>query len=247
MRRPGVLFAAAIASVVLSLSACSSPDGERTIDVYAASSLTEAFSILEERFEADHPGVDVRLNLAGSNALLRQILDGGEADVYAPASVTLIDDLLGEIDGETRGTVYASNRLTLVVPVGDAAESVGGAEDLAGDDVLVARCATGVPCGDATDRYLDDAGLTLGRSTDEANVRAVLLKVASGEVDAGFVYTTDARARAADVNELPLDEAPNVDLGVVVLSEDADSLAFGQYVLSDDAADVLRDLGFAVP
>ena len=247
MRLPWVRLAATIGTAALFATACSTPDDDRTIDVYAASSLTDAFSALEESFEADNPGVDVRLNLAGSNALLRQILDGDRAHVYAPASVTLIDDLVTELGDGLRGTVYASNRLTLVVPGDREAGPVVDVGDVAEGDVLVARCASGVPCGDATDRYLNESGLALDRSTDEPNVRAVLLKVASGEVDAGFVYLTDAIARTAEVKQIELDNAPTVDLGVVVLSDDADAQAFGDYVLSDDAAEVLRTLGFSVP
>lgn len=244
MRPRPCIVAIAVASSLIA-AACSSSSQE-TLDVYAASSLTDAFGMLEESFEADNPGVDVRLNLAGSNALLRQIDEGADAGVYAPADVTFMDDLRDRVFGDIE--VYASNRLTLVVPADDdAVREVRSPADLARSDVLVARCAPGVPCGDATDRYLFGAGLTIGRATDEPNVRAVLLKVVRGEADAGFVYTTDAMVSSADLTEIPLDNAPTVDLAVAVLSEDPIAAAFARHVHSPDGAEVFRTLGFAVP
>lgn len=238
-------IAVAVLAALLGLGACSSDD-DRTVDVYAASSLTEAYQTLEERFEAENPDVDVRLNLAGSNALQRQILDGAGAHVFAPADVTLIDGILDLLADDA--SVYASNQLTLIVPTDDDGDAaVTSTTELADDGLLVARCAPGVPCGDATDRYLSDTELSIGRSTDEPNVRSVLLKVANGEADAGFVYRTDAEARADAVTEIVLTDAPTVDLAVAVLSDDDDARAFADFVLSDEAADVFRSFGFVVP
>ena len=57
-----------------------------TLTVLAAASLTETFNALEKRFESDHPGVDVKLNYAGSSDLAQQIVNGAPADVFAAAS-----------------------------------------------------------------------------------------------------------------------------------------------------------------
>ncbi|MDH3681336.1 MAG: molybdate ABC transporter substrate-binding protein [Acidimicrobiia bacterium] len=232
-----------VAAALIVVAACSTPT-DTTVDVYAASSLTDAFGQLETSFEAENPGVDIRLNLAGSNALQRQILDGAGADVFAPADLGLLDGVADHVVGE--GAVYASNRLTMVVPAG-VDGPVRSPADLTVAGVLVARCAAGVPCGDATDRYLATSGLSLAQSTDEPNVRAVLLKVARGEADAGFVYATDALVRPADVAEIALPGAPTVDLAVALLSDDADAEAFARYVTSAAAGDIFRNLGFVVP
>jgi molybdate transport system substrate-binding protein len=217
-----------------------------TLDVYAASSLTDAFGELEANYEAANPGVDVRLNLAGSSALRRQIEEGAPADVYAPADPALLDGLSGTIVGDVH--VYATNQLTLVVPADPASgPTVDDPGDVADEAVLVARCAVGVPCGDATEHFLAEAGLEVGRSTEEPNVRSVLLKVVSGEADAGFVYTTDAQARAEEVAEIPLVEPPSVELAVAALSDDDHARGFARYVASDEAADVFLSLGFGTP
>lgn len=235
------------AGVLATGGGCADDTADETmLDVYAASSLTDAFGELEAAYEAANPGVDVRLNLAGSSALLRQIEEGASVGVYAPADPALLDSLTPTIVGAVR--TYATNELTLVVPAemtGD--DAIDDPRELADDSVLVARCAIGVPCGDATERYLTDAGLTIGRSTDEANVRSVLLKVVSGEADAGFVYTTDALARADEVTSIPLVDAPIVQLAVVALSEDDHALSFAAYVASDEAAEIFAALGFGGP
>ncbi|MEL7157676.1 MAG: molybdate ABC transporter substrate-binding protein [Actinomycetota bacterium] len=220
---------------------CSSDRGA-VLDVYAASSLTDAFAAIEIAFEADHPTIDVRLNLAGSSTLQRQILDGADADVFAPADVALLAPFLDPGDAE----IYAHNTLTLVVPADDEQRRVDQPADLARADVLTARCAAGVPCGEAAIAYLAAAGIEPGRVTEEPNVRAVLTKVARGEADAGLVYVTDA-ALNGDVAEIPLGQAPTVSYAVAVLSENPAAATFAAFVHSPAGAEVLRDQGFTVP
>jgi molybdate transport system substrate-binding protein len=216
-----------------------------TVDVFAASSLTDAFTEFEERFEAAHPDIDIRLNLAGSDTLRRQIDDGADVDVYAPASPELFDGL----DAEPRA--YASNQLEVVV----SAENDAGDLTRAGafDGLFVARCAAGVPCGEAADRLIETLGLDLGGATvtSEANVRAVLSKVSLGEADVGLVYRTDAIAGGDNIRITGL-TAPeaSVTLAIATLGDADDSPAgtaaaqFLDFVLSDEATDVLTALGF---
>ncbi len=63
-----------------------------TVDVYAGSSLTNVLQSAEPIFEERNEGVDIRLNLGGSNALSRHIVDGGGADVFIPADDDVLDD-----------------------------------------------------------------------------------------------------------------------------------------------------------
>ena len=87
MVRQAALTILAVGAAV-AITSCASSE-RSVVDVYAASSLTDAFTTLEAEFEAAHPDVDIRLNLAGSNALQRQILDGADADIFAPADPDL--------------------------------------------------------------------------------------------------------------------------------------------------------------
>lgn len=237
------ILAAALGAAALVPSACSGADDDAVIDVYAASSLTDAFTELEAAFEAANPDYDVRLNLAGSNALQRQILDGAEAEVFAPADTALLAAVIG---ADATVSVYATNTLTLVVPTeSGVGQQVRSVDDLDRPGVLVARCAAGVPCGDATEQWLAAGGQQLGQTSDESNVRAVLSKVRRGEADAGFVYATDARAAADEVTEIPLEPAVETTYGIAAVAADhAGAEAFVAFVTSPTAAAILDELGF---
>ena len=102
------------AASCLLLAACSSSSGS-TLSVFAASSLTDAFTELERGFEAEHKGVDVQLSFAGSQILRLQIEQGAPADVFASANArhmaALVED--GTIADDE---VFATNELVAIVP-----------------------------------------------------------------------------------------------------------------------------------
>ncbi len=227
----------------------------QTVDVFAASSLTDAFTEFESRYEEANPGVDVRLNLAGSNTLLRQLVDGAPADVFAPADASLLSnpDLL-EQHPQIVSTIFAGNTLVAIVPTESDLTTI---EDLFQPGLILARCADGVPCGAATNQWLDRQDADLGQSSMEANVRSVLTKVRLGEADGGFVYRTDALAASEEVRVIELDvddhPAPTVSLGIATLTNSNDGPAndlandFVQFVLSETGVEVLSELGFDHP
>lgn len=228
-----------LAAAALAAAACS--DDTITVDVFAASSLTDAFTELEERYEAANPGVDIRLNLAGSDTLRRQIDDGANADVFAPADVELFDGL------DTQPAIYASNQLLIVVPAGRNLVTQR-IQDNDLDDLVVAQCAAGVPCGDAAEILVEEFALDLTSAvvTSEPNVRAVLSKVLLGEADLGFVYRSDARSAEGEVIWLAPDiPEASVTLGVAVLDDAADhARGFVDFVVDPSNRDVFDSLGF---
>ncbi len=232
-----------VVAVALATVGCLGDDGRRTIDVYAASSLADIMELVETGYEEDNPEVDIRMNLAGTNALVRQINSGADAAILVAADASFLTDLIDE--PVTAPQPLATNELTLVVPADNPA-SIDGPEDLAGDGVLTARCATGVPCGAATDHFLEANGLAIGRSTDEANVRSVLAKVSTGEVDAGFVYRTDAAA-TDDVRELPLTDPPQVTITMAQLGDDTVITDLAAHLTSPEVAELFTRLGFGPP
>ena len=121
--------------------------------------------------------------------------------------------------------------------------------DLAVGDVLFAVCVETAPCGDAARRLLELADVTVEAVTEEDNVKGVLTKVVAGEVDAGLVYASDARAAGDDVTVVPVegaDEVVNVD-PIAVLAESEHPEAASDWVdlvLSERGATLLADLGF---
>lgn len=238
-----LLFILALVPGPAGMVVACSDGGRRPINVYAASSLVDIMTEVEDRYEAEHSEIDIRMNLAGTNALIRQINSGADAALLVAADAGLLSDLVDEPVG--RPETLALNRLALVVPADNPA-GIGSSDDLADGTPLIARCASGVPCGQATDMFLRDQDLNLTRTTDEANVRSVLTKVATGEVDGGFVYHTDA-VSTDDVMEIPLVDSPFVTITLARLDSDPSTEALARYLTSNEVADLFAALGFTPP
>lgn len=220
-----------------------------TIRVFAAASLTDAFVDAAEAFEAANPDVTVELNLAGSSALREQILAGAPGDVFASANPSNMEEVAeaGEVAGSAE--ILARNSLQIVVPA-DNPGGVEGLEDFGDDGLLIGLCAVEVPCGDFGREVLDAAGVTPSADTEEPDVRSLLTKVASGDLDAGIVYASDVVAAGDDVEGLPIPEGVNVvaDYAIATLSgagEPDIAAAFVRFLLSDDGQTILTEHGFA--
>ena len=253
------LRAAAVAAALF-LAGCASgeaggADGTAEIsgdvNVFAAASLTESFTRLGKDFEAAHPGVTVTFNFAGSSALAKQINDGAPADVFASAAPKNMTEVTGTGSVTAKPVTFVTNTLEIAVPAGNPAK-ITGLADFAKADLKIALCAEQVPCGAASKKVFDAAGITAAPDTLEQDVKAVLTKVSLGEVDAALVYKTDVKAAgdkvegiefpeaAEAVNEYPIAtcaKAPNPD----------GAKAFVDYVLSDEGRAVLTEAGFGTP
>lgn len=250
MRRP-VLAAAA----VLALGGCASPAPAPdaltgTLTVFAAASLTGTFDALADRFEAEHPGVDVRLNYGGSSDLAVQIVQGAPADVFAAANEATMATVTAAGDASDP-TIFTTNTLELVVPAGNPA-GVTGLADLADPDLAVALCDPAVPCGSAAQQLLDAAGVSVDPDTLEDNVKAVLTKVELGEADAGLVYVTDVAAAGDAVTGIVVPEASAVvnayPIAVLTEAPNPDAAhAWVDLVLSDEGQAALAGAGFVAP
>ncbi|HEY0168660.1 MAG TPA: molybdate ABC transporter substrate-binding protein [Jatrophihabitans sp.] len=221
-----------------------------TVTVFAAASLTEVFGTLARQFQAKHPGTRVRLNIGASSALALQITQGAPADVFASAATVNMDQLAraGAVSGVRD---FAGNALQLAVPAGNPAR-VQGLADLARPGVKVALCQAQVPCGAAAVAVLGKAGLRVTPVTLEADVRATLTKVRTGEVDAGLVYVTDVRSAGATVRGIAIPPALNTSvrypIGVLREARNrAGAEAFTAYVLSAEGRRVLSAAGFTTP
>lgn len=221
-----------------------------TLTVFAAASLTEAFEELAERFEARHPEVEVVLNHGGSAALAQQVIAGAPADVFAAASEAPMADL-ADAGLAADATVFATNTLQLAVPAGNPA-GIAGLDDLARDELRIALCDERVPCGSAAVDLLALEGVDAAPDTLESDVKAVLTKVALGEVDAGLVYRTDVRAAGSQVEGVEVAAAASVvnRYPIAVLDGAPHPVAadaFAEFVTGPDGRDVLDRLGFGAP
>ncbi len=229
------------------------PSGPRGITVLAAASLTDAFTEIAAQFEADHPGATVTLGFAASSELVAQVQAGAPADVLATADTATLQAVVDA--GLARDPrVFATNQLQIAVPPDDPGQ-VDDLADLAAGavpDRVVALCAAQVPCGAAAERAFAAAGLVPGADTLEQDVRAVLAKVALGEVDAGLVYRSDVVSAGADVVGVDFPEAAQAatEDPIVVLEDAADpelAAAFVDAVTGEQGQRVLADAGFGAP
>ena len=221
---------------MIALLASCSTAGSAELLVSAAASLSDAFAAIETAYEAEHPDVDVVLNLGGSSALREQLLAGAPADVFAAANEATMSDIAMAGLLREPAEVFTANRLIIAVPRGNPA-GVAGLDDFARPELLIGLCAIGVPCGDLARAALSRAGVTPTVDTDEPNVRSLLTKIELGDLDAGIVYVTDVVARSASVDGVQLADEHNqtARYPIAVLAESArgDTAAdFVSFVLS---------------
>ncbi len=257
-------FAVALAGSVaaLALTACSgtsapaartssgSAEGGGQLTVFAAASLTEAFTTLGQQFEAAHPGVRVRFSFGPSSGLAQQITQGAPADVFASASPASMAQVTAAGDAGAPQT-FATNVMEVAVPPDNPAR-VGSLADLARPGVKVALCQPQVPCGAVAAKVLTGASVRLTPVSQEADVKAVLTKVQLGEVDAGLVYATDVRAAGAKVLGVAIPDAVNASTSYPIATltssrQRASAQAFVDFVLSAAGRGVLTAAGFRQP
>lgn len=228
--------------LVAALAGCAGIAGERRLTVLAAASLTETFTELGRRFEADHPGVRVVLSFGGSATLAQQINNGAPADVFAAASSATMRQVT-EAGNAHPPAVFARNTLVIAVAQGNP-EGIAGLSDLAKPGVKVALCAPQVPCGAAAESALTAAGVALRPVTQEQDVKAALAKLRLGEVDAALVYRTDVRA-VSDVDGVELPGSPPNDYLIAMCRDGEPARDFVSFVLSEPARKILAEAGFS--
>lgn len=244
-----------LAVIAFALAAITGPARADDLVVSAASSLTNAFQRVAKAYEAQHPGTHVVLNFASSDTLLRQIANGAPADVFASADQVAMDKAQSQraIIADSR-VDFAANQLVLIVPSGGA--KVATLNDLTG--AAFKRIAWGdpasVPVGRYTKSVLDRAGLTSrlqNKAVLAANVRQCLNYVMRGEVDAGFVYATDAAiARGRVIVAIRIPSATPITYPIAVVSQTTHSdeaRDFIAFVRSPQGQQLLADAGFLAP
>ncbi|WP_413624713.1 molybdate ABC transporter substrate-binding protein [Luteibacter sp. Lutesp34] len=242
--------------VALILLAGSPLAGAADLVVSAAASLTDAFRATAQAYEAAHPGTRVVLNFAASDVLLRQIVNGAPADVFASADQAAMDKAVAAKAVEPASRVnFARNRLLLVVPKPPRV-AVTSPASLA--ESRVKRVAYGDPASVPAGRYakaaLEASGLwesVSAKGVLAQNVRQALDYVARGEVDAGLVFATDAAMmpdRVQVVATVPTTTPVTYPIAVVAGSKrGADAASFVAFVRSDQGRRILARYGFGAP
>lgn len=239
------------AASLLSLAAHA---GEVTVS--AAASLTNAFRDIAPLFEAARPGAKLHFNFGASGALLAQIAKGAPADVFASADQERMDQAQAQnlIKADSRRD-FVSNTLVVVMPLASG-KTASKLDDLARPEF--ARIAIGlpasVPVGSYTKGALEAArlwGAIEPKMIGANNVRQALDYVARAEVDAGFVYATDAALMAAKVRvAFTVPTARPIRYPVATLAgapNPAEAGKFVDFLLTPPAQAVLAKYGFGKP
>jgi molybdate transport system substrate-binding protein len=236
--------------------AVSVPAFAQDLVVSAAASLTQAFRDVGAQYEKAHPGRKVVFNFAASGALLAQIQQGAPVDVFASADQTTMDRAAAAklLDDGTRAD-FARNTLVVVLPL-SSKQSPKTLKDLT--DPAFARIATGTPASVPAGKYAADAVAAAGltdalqpRWVFGESVRQVLNYVARAEVDAGFVYRTDALIEADKTRiafTVPTASPVNYPIAQVNGSRNAQAARdFIAFVRGHSGQAILQRYGFSPP
>lgn len=228
----------------------SSSSSSGSITVFAAASLTEAFTQLGKQFEAAHPGDKVTFSFGPSSGLATQIISGAPADVFASASAKNMQEVVTAGDASAP-TDFVKNVMEVAVPPANPAH-VKSVNDLAKSSVKVALCQPQVPCGVVAAEVFKNAGITVKPVTLEVDVKSVLTKVELGDVDAGMVYVTDVMGAGSKVMGVPIPASVNASTTYPIAtvsksSHQSIAQAFVAYVLSPAGQQVLTADGFQKP
>jgi molybdate transport system substrate-binding protein len=231
----------------------------KTLTVFAAASLTQAFGDMGKAFEAANPGVTVTFNFAGSQVLQTQIQQGAPADIFASASGTNMDALVtaGIVD-KAAPQIFATNKLIVILPPANPA-NVQTLQDLTKSGLKIVLEDPSVPAGKYSRQILDNMSKDPTYGTDfstkvlanvvsnETDVKQVVSKVQLGEADAGIVYISDGIA-APTLKTIDIPDAVNViakyPIAPLLKSANPDLAAkFVTYVLSVDGQATLKKWG----
>jgi molybdate transport system substrate-binding protein len=226
------------------------------ITVSAAASLTNAFKEIGTAYEQQNTGDKVLFNFAASDPLVQQISKGAPVDVFASADQDAMDkaDGLKLLAAGTRKN-FASNSLVLIVPVAST-QAIKGVGDL--NQAGVARITMGnpasVPVGRYTKAALEHArqwSALESRMIYGTSVRQSLDYVARGEVDAGFVYATDAalvKDKVRLVATVPTETPVSYPIAVIAAGPQAAAgRKFADFVLAPAGQAILAKYGFGRP
>ncbi|MDQ2654027.1 MAG: molybdate ABC transporter substrate-binding protein [Chloroflexota bacterium] len=256
---PGAVAAVASPAAPATLDAAF-PDGGGNLTVFAAASLTDAFGEIKTDLEEAHPGLAITYNFAGSQALVTQLGEGAQADVFASANITQMKAAQDKdlISGDP--VTFVENQLVIVTPPDNPA-GIDSPDDLGAPGLRLVLAQADVPVG----RYAREAVCGMGQDTatfgddfvgrvaanvvsEEEDVRDVLAKVQLGEADAGIAYVSDAFAGGDQVQQVEIPASFNIlatyPISTVSGGDEALGEAFITYVLSEDGQDTLADYGF---
>lgn len=239
------------------------------LTVFAAASMTETMNQIAEKYQKDHPNVEITFNYDSSGTLKKQIQNGAECDLFISAAQKQMNQLdaskdekanpekLNMIDTNTRVDLL-ENKVVLVTPEGNP-KGVANFNDMAvklkDGTIRLAMGNSDVPVGQYTQKILrfynldENAIAGAGHITYGSNVKEVTTQVKEGSADCGIIYATDAYSAKLT----PVDSATKAMCGQVVYpaavlktSKNQEAAKeFLQYLQSDEAMQIFTSVGFS--
>ena len=221
------------------------------LSVFAASSLTEAFKTEQTNLSTSNSGLSLTFNFAGSQALVTQIQQGADVDVFASADTKNMKKLEDAGLVDTPKT-FARNKLEIAVAPGNP-KHITSLADLEKSGVTLVLADVSVPAGKYARQAFTKAGLPAPKPvSNELDVKSALSKLTLGEADAVVVYVTDVKAAGTRVEGVTIPDTENVvavyPIAVLKASKHAvAAAAFVDEIATRGGQQVLQDKGFLPP
>ena len=249
--RRALVIALAPISFFTACSSSSHSPSPTILEVYAASSLATPFAYAGLAYEKAHPGVKVEFNLGASSDLARFVQEGAPADVFASADVTNMDKVETQDLLDSQSVIFATNYLEIIVEKGNPLD-ISSLQDLENPDLIFVTTSPDVPIGKYTAEVLKKVGVSIQPDSLESNVKGIMLKVASGEADAGIVYHSEVIASDGQVEgvEIPTDLNIVAKYPIGIIKNSANqkqAQGFVDFLLSPEGQALLTQYGFGLP
>ena len=261
----GPLAVATVVAAAVGAAGCGAAappeEAATTIRVAAGVSLTAVFTELVEEFEAENPGVRVRLEPGRSVELARAMRGRTDLHLFAATGRSAMGIALA--DGSARDPrTFARNYMVLAVPSGNPA-GVTRLADLGRPELRVGLCIEDGACGQSSGELLTAAAVAPDVDERVPDSQTLTRRLGGDEFDAGLVFRTDVAASRGWVEEVDGDdhdrllerdvgatdyllaEVPGgLQDGVDDAAERAAVAAFRDLVASDRGRAALEDAGF---
>lgn len=274
MKLRKVLACVTMCSMVLSLAGCGTSQATETkenaeaaevaLNVFAAASMTETLTEIQEMYKEVAPNVTLVFNFDSSGTLKTQIQEGADCDIFISAAQKQMNQLDKDADPEvnTEGLDYVlegtrinllENKVVLAVPDGNP-KGIESFADLGTDKLsLLALGNEDVPVGQYSEEILTNLGMLdqleqENKITYGSNVKEVTTQVSEAAADAGIIYATDAYSAGLPVVAQADDTMRKQVIypaAVLNISENQDAAeAFLDYLKTDDCMKVFEEVGF---
>jgi molybdate transport system substrate-binding protein len=218
--------------------------------VYADESLTEAFTQIGQAFESQHEGFVPKFTFEFSQSLVQRIEEGAPAGTFATSDPAYLTDLGNHEVEATEPVKFATNTMTIVVPVGNPAK-ITSLADMAKPDVKVILCDPQSACGAHSAQVLTGAGVSVTPVATAPNAGAAVQAVESRAADASIVFASDMDP-SGDAGTVVIPPERNVTAEYVIAAVGAgadDQLQrdFIDFVTGKDGQAILNQFNFGPP